>query len=176
MLNDTNNDKILSLLPAIRATVAKILNVKDADAIEDVTNDVVVRLLSGAMDKCDGRASLKSWATITARNVALNHLNRHSVSKAHKSVNVTGTTSDDDDQGTSGVMLAGDDQNGIERALESSRLADAMSALLSAQEQTFLVARAEGMGIVEASEILGCSKSAAQRREVAMYDKLRKAL
>jgi len=179
MLNDINTE-ILSVLPAIRATVARFARDANKSEIEDLVNDVVVKLLSGGLEARDGRASLKSWATITARNTAIDCNRLRRVSIGHDSVSSNDATSEnggDGEQSNMGIVLEGaDGREVVESAIEASRLADAMASILDATEQAFIGAILEGEFPSNAGASVGWSRVQTSRKQPAIVAKLAKAL
>jgi DNA-directed RNA polymerase specialized sigma24 family protein len=182
MLNNT--DTILSLMPAIRATVALVLGHSHPD-IEDVTNDVVVSMLDGGLEGHSGAASLKSFVTISARNAALNWRARHCNSRRGASVNMTdfdkgegegegGGRSGDDDLGVS-IDDLGDGAAQMERVLDLARLEVAIE-VLEADAATFVRALLDGATCKEAGALVGWSAPTATRRRVEIFDHLRARL
>jgi RNA polymerase sigma factor (sigma-70 family) len=177
MLNNTSTI-IAALLPNIRATVARIVGERNPDAIDDLVNDTVVRLLAGGLDRCDGRASAKSWVTICARNVCIDYVRTSYVKQGHDTINMTDYEAldyaDNAVNSTMGIQLDGEGEDVAERSYEASKLEDAMSKLLSAQEQTFIKAIADGAtldaAVCEAG--LSWSRPTATRRHRAIRELL----
>jgi RNA polymerase sigma factor (sigma-70 family) len=184
MLN--NNETITAVLPAIRLTVARFVPrtaMGRDEMIEDLTNDVVVKLLAGGLDKCDGRASAKSWATIVARNTVLDSIRLHRNAKAHTDTNHsdfvpnTDSLSEGESNTYHGTIIAGPDgQEVAEAAIENSRLQAAMLALLDAQECSFMIALARGVDAKTAGEANGWSKATSSRRKAAILATLSEEL
>jgi RNA polymerase sigma factor (sigma-70 family) len=176
MLN--HNDTITALLPAIRATVARIVGERNECMIDDLVNDTVVRLLSGSLERCNGKASLKSWVTICARNVCLDYVRTSYVKRGHDSINMTDYVADKDDdggsEGSGGLVLDGEGQDVAERSAESLKLQAAMTELLTAQERVFILALADGASLDEAVATAGTgwSRPTATRRRQAIRELL----
>jgi RNA polymerase sigma factor (sigma-70 family) len=168
----SNSKTVLALLPAIRATCAKYLR-SNPSQIDDSVNDTVVRLLSGSLEACNGEASLKTWATITARSVALDYL-KASASNGHESVNATDAASDDDSVSLGTVLTGVDGRNVAERALQVAQLQAAMK-VLSADDRTFVELIAAGHVDSKAGASLGWSKVATCRKRKAIVAKLQGA-
>jgi RNA polymerase sigma factor (sigma-70 family) len=176
MLNQTPNEIISLLLPSIRATVGRIVGEKNAGMVDDLVNDTVVRLLAGGLDRCDGRASAKSWVTICARNVCLDYVRTSYVKRSHVGVCTTGINEPKKDAGEGakgtfhGLILDGEGEEDAERAYEAHKLQAAMAELLSAEEQTFIFAIADGASLEEAVCAAGLpwSKATASRRHKAI--------
>lgn len=168
MLNNNNNNEITSLLPAIRATVAKVIGASRPDMIDDVVSDTVVKLLSGGLDRCDGRASLKTWATITAKNTALDAIGHSRCKRGHDTID---QDSDSDEGAAAPIQLV----SGVasqERALEASRLLAAIDAL-EASERTMMLAIADGATPTEAGRLVGLGHSQAARKVASLREQLK---
>jgi len=172
------NQTITALLPAIRATVARIVGERNETMIDDLVNDTVVRLLSGGLDRCDGRASAKSWVTICARNVCLDYVRTSYVKRGHDSINMVDfTPSSEGNEGDSesqGLVLDGEGAEVAERSYEAAKLEAAMSKLLSAQECIFIRELADGATLDEAVATAGTgwSRPTATRRHKAIRELL----
>ena len=166
---DNNNDTIEFLLPYITGTVARVLGKRHAADVGDVANDTVIALLSGGLERHEGRASLKAYAMTSARNRALKFKKRWR-NHGHESVNGTDAGSDEDE--TVGTILTDTDgRNTVERASQAAGLEFALDCLLESDESEFMRALLAGVSNEDAAKAVGWSpaKGTRLRKKLTAY-------
>ena len=165
------NETIESLLPAIERTVAKIMGRTHAADVGDVVNDTVIALLSGGLERHEGRASLRAYAMTSAQNKALHFLKRHR-NHGHASISHTDCQAGEDDN--PGQVLTGQDgRHTVERAEMAAGLTFAVEVLLEGEEATFMQALLAGESNEAAAKAAGWSpaKGTRQRKALTAYIK-----
>jgi DNA-directed RNA polymerase specialized sigma24 family protein len=162
-----NNETIAFLLPFITGTVAKILGGRLTADIEDVANDTVAAMLSGGLERFEGRASLKAYAMTSARNNALNFKARVR-NTDHDSITATDATSDKGEAPTGVILADTDGRHTVERSSKAASLAFALECLLDTDESDFMGHLLAGTGSNDAAALVGWSQAKGSRKRKSL--------
>ena len=164
-----NTATIEFLLPYITGTVARVLGTRHAADVSDVSNDTVIALLTGGLERHEGRASLKAYAMTSAKNRALKFKRFH---RNHGHASVNGTDADSDEGESVGTILTDTDgRHVVERSAQESGLEFALACLLDTDESGFMRALLAGESNEDAAKAVGWSpaKGTRQRKKLTAY-------
>ena len=164
-----NTATIEFLLPYITGTVARVLGKRHSADVSDVANDTVIALLTGGLERHEGRASLKAYAMTSAKNRALKFKRFHR-NHGHDSVNGTDAGSDEGESvGT--ILTDSDGRHTVERSAQESGLEFALECLLETDESEFMRALLAGESNEDAAKAVGWSpaKGTRQRKKLTAY-------
>ena len=164
------NATIEFLLPYITGTVARVLGNRHSADVSDVANDTVIALLTGGLERHEGRASLKAYAMTSAKNRALKFKRFHR-NHGHASVNGTDADSDDGETVVGTILQDTDGRHTVERSAQESGLEFALECLLEGEESEFMRALLAGETNEDAAKSVGWSpaKGTRQRKKLTAY-------
>lgn len=137
---------------------------KNAEAAEDATQEVFVKMLKHA-NQFQGDAKLSTWLFSIAANWCRDYL-RKSDNKAKDSEDV--------------LVTLPSSEHSPERNLEAResevRVQKALSALTPEQREAIVLSRYQGLSYAEIAQIAGCSEGAVKTRVFRAMETLKKAL
>jgi len=138
---------------------------KNAEAAEDATQEVFVKMLKHA-NQFHGDAKLSTWLFSITANWCRDYL-RKADNKAKESDDVL-------------VTLPAPNELSPERKLElrenEVRVRKALEALTPEQREAILLSRYQGLSYAEIAQIAGCSEGAVKTRVFRAMETLKKAL
>jgi len=138
---------------------------KNAEAAEDATQEVFVKMLKHA-NQFHGDAKLSTWLFSITANWCRDYL-RKADNKAKESDDVL-------------VTLPAPNELSPERKLElrenEVRVRKALDALTPEQREAILLSRYQGLSYAEIAQIAGCSEGAVKTRVFRAMETLKKAL
>lgn len=138
---------------------------KNAEAAEDATQEVFVKMLKHA-NQFQGDAKLSTWLFSIAANWCRDYL-RKADNKAKEAEDVL-------------VTLPAPSEGSPERRLEQRenehRIQRALQALTPEQREAILLSRYQGLSYAEIAQIAGCSEGAVKTRVFRAMETLKKAL
>lgn len=138
---------------------------KNAEAAEDATQEVFVKMLKHA-NQFQGDAKLSTWLFSIAANWCRDYL-RKADNKAKEAEDVL-------------VTLPAPSEGSPERKLEQRenehRIQRALQALTPEQREAILLSRYQGLSYAEIAQIAGCSEGAVKTRVFRAMETLKKAL
>lgn len=137
---------------------------KNAEAAEDATQEVFVKMLKHA-NQFQGDAKLSTWLFSIAANWCRDYL-RKSDNKAKEAEDV--------------LVTLPSSEHSPERNLEAResevRVQRALSALTPEQREAIVLSRYQGLSYAEIAQIAGCSEGAVKTRVFRAMETLKKAL
>jgi RNA polymerase sigma-70 factor (ECF subfamily) len=138
---------------------------KNAEAAEDATQEVFVKMLKHA-NQFNGDAKLSTWLFSITANWCRDYL-RKADNKSKESDDVL-------------VTLPASADTAPDRALEQReneiRVRRALGALTAEQREAILLSRYQGLSYAEIAQIAGCSEGAVKTRVFRAMETLKKAL
>ena len=138
---------------------------KNAEAAEDATQEVFVKMLKHA-NQFHGDAKLSTWLFSITANWCRDYL-RKADNKAKEAEDVL-------------IQLPAPSENAPDRNLEKRedelRVQRALSALTPEQREAILLSRYQGLSYAEIAQISGCSEGAVKTRVFRAMETLKKAL
>lgn len=138
---------------------------KNAEAAEDATQEVFVKMLKHA-NQFHGDAKLSTWLYSITANWCRDYL-RKADNKAKDTDDVL-------------VTLPAPSDNAPDRTLEQreneQRVRKALGALTPEQREAILLSRYQGLSYAEIAQISGCSEGAVKTRVFRAMETLKKAL
>lgn len=138
---------------------------RNAEAAEDVTQDVFVKMLKYAQ-QFHGDAKLSTWLFSIAANLCRDHL-RKADNKAKEPEEALMVIAAPLDQAPDRALEARENERRIQRALE---------ALTPEQREAILLSRYQGLSYAEIAQIAGCSEGAVKTRVFRAMETLKKVL
>jgi RNA polymerase sigma factor (sigma-70 family) len=159
------------LLKTMRGAVVKAAGVLTGQAIDDVVQDAVVRILTHAETYDWTKGEFVSWACRIAANLARNWRKASANNGHESSCGGSDEASYDESSDLVDTLIGSDGRHDVSRASDLSWLAAAMETL-AADERMFLNNIADGMGQTEAGATLGWSPATSTRRYRSIVAKL----
>ncbi|HET8798159.1 MAG TPA: RNA polymerase sigma factor [Thermoanaerobaculia bacterium] len=138
---------------------------KNAEAAEDATQEVFVKMLKHA-NQFQGDAKLSTWLFSITANWCRDHL--------RKADNKTKET--DDVLVTLPASSEYSPDRNLERRENETRVRRALEALTPEQREAILLSRYQGLSYAEIAQIAGCSEGAVKTRVFRAMETLKKTL